>query len=100
VFSPRALNQLLKGYSSLRFCQFVQDQAQGVTVRGVASAPQAKQDLAGVAARLEKLLGSGMHVSWTLASEPIIRRGGKMPLIVRQQLAVSRPPQPETICQA
>jgi phenylacetate-CoA ligase len=83
VFSPRALNQLLKGFSSLRFCQFVQEQPDRVAVRGVACAPQASEDLARVSSALQNLLGKGMQVSAELAREPIIRAGGKMPLIVR-----------------
>jgi phenylacetate-coenzyme A ligase PaaK-like adenylate-forming protein len=83
IFSPRALNQLLKGLSSLRFCQFVQDRPERVVVRGVASCPEASQDVLRVRIALEKLLGNGMQVSSELAREPIIRAGGKMPLIVR-----------------
>ena len=83
IFSPRALNQLLKGLSSLRFCQFVQEQPERVVVRGVASCAAASEDVARVEAALQKLLGKGMQVSSELAPEPIIRAGGKMPLIVR-----------------
>ena len=83
IFSPRALNQLLKGLSSLRFCQFVQDHPERVVVRGVASRSEASQDVARVCIALQKLLGRGMQVSSELAREPIIRAGGKMPLIVR-----------------
>jgi len=83
IFSPRALNQLLKGLSSLRFCQFVQDRPDHVAVRGVAASPEASRDLARVCIALQDLLGRGMQVSPELAREPIIRAGGKMPLIVR-----------------
>jgi phenylacetate-CoA ligase len=83
IFSPRALNQLLKGFSSLRFCQFVQEHPDRVTVRVVASCSEASQDVARVCAALQKLLGAKMQVSSELAREPIIRAGGKIPLIVR-----------------
>jgi len=83
IFSPRALNQLLKGLSSLRFCQFVQEHPERVVVRGVASCSEASEDVARVCSSLQKLLGNGMQVSAQLAREPIIRAGGKMPLIVR-----------------
>jgi phenylacetate-CoA ligase len=86
IFSPRALNQLLKSAVSLRFCQFVQSAPDRVVVRGVASdRTSAPSELADVSNALQQLLGRGMRVSSEMAEHPIMRAGGKMPLIVRYQ---------------
>jgi len=88
VFSPRALNQLLKQSSSLRFCQFVHDRPDRVVVRAVPRAPEkdgsAAADLQRIRASLAQLLGSSMRVTTALAAEPVSRRGGKIPLIVNE----------------
>ncbi|MBZ5693767.1 MAG: hypothetical protein LAN36_00250 [Acidobacteriia bacterium] len=92
LFSPRALNQLLKQSVSLRFCQFVHDRPDRVVVRAVPrTAPGTAQNNGGAMAEvlrirtsLEHLLGPCMQVITDLASEPIARRGGKIPLIVNE----------------
>lgn len=82
LFSPRALNQLLKQSDSLRFCQFVHENRQRVVVRGVPRDGRAAKEVAEIRARLEELLGPCMHVTAELAAEPLSRPGGKIPLIV------------------
>ncbi|MFY9751894.1 MAG: hypothetical protein WAJ92_04590 [Candidatus Acidiferrales bacterium] len=98
IFSPRALNQILKHSSGLRFCQFVHDGRERVMVRAVASVlnsegskdggcestPGAAGSAAEICASLRQLLGPELTVSWQLAREPIVRPGGKIPLIVKQ----------------
>jgi phenylacetate-CoA ligase len=84
LFSPRALNQLLKEAASLRFCQFVHDRPERVVVRAVASNGNASEDLMQIRARLQDLLGSQMKVTAELAVAPLVRAGGKIPLIVNQ----------------
>jgi phenylacetate-CoA ligase len=88
VFSPRALNQLLKESESLRFCQFIHDRADRVVVRAVVRSAEAKDRAAGevmqIRSCLQKLLGTSMQVTARLASEPLARPGGKIPLIVNQ----------------
>jgi phenylacetate-CoA ligase len=84
LFSPRALNQLLKQTTSLRFCQFVHDRLDRVVVRGVASNGLGSEELMKVRARLQQLLGSAANVTAELSDAPISRQGGKIPLIVNQ----------------
>jgi phenylacetate-CoA ligase len=85
IFSPRTLNQTLKQAFSFRFCQFVHDGNARVLVRAVSSSPSvAKQELDEVCANVRRLLGPGMDVAGALEIEPIMRAGGKMPLILRQ----------------
>lgn len=84
LFSPRALNQLLKQSASLRSCQFVHDQPERVVVRAVPSRDQAAEEIMLIRARLQELLGPGMKVTAEIATEPIVRPGGKIPLIVNQ----------------
>jgi phenylacetate-CoA ligase len=84
LFSPRALNQLLKHAGSLRFCQFVHDREDRVVVRAVSRNNGAPEEVMKIRVRLEQLLGPGMLVATELASAPIARRGGKIPLIVNQ----------------
>ncbi|HTZ75264.1 MAG TPA: hypothetical protein VMB47_15180 [Candidatus Aquilonibacter sp.] len=84
VFSPRALNQLLKHTSALRFCQFVHERQDRVVVRAVASDRRAGEDVMNVRARLQELLGASLNVAAELADAPISRQGGKIPLIVNQ----------------
>lgn len=84
MFSPRALNQLLKESGALRFCQFVHDQPARVIVRAVPGNPGATAEVAEIRARLASLLGPGMRVTFELAVAPIARPGGKIPLIVNQ----------------
>jgi len=84
LFSPRALNQLLKEASSMRFCQFVHDRPERVVVRVVAGNSRAAEEMMQVRARLQELLGPGMQVTAELAVAPLARPGGKLPLIVNQ----------------
>jgi phenylacetate-CoA ligase len=87
LFSPRALNQLLKQSASLRFCQFVHDRPNRVVVRAVrresaGDAADTPRDMIQIRASLQDLLGPRMQVSTEIASAPIARSGGKIPLIV------------------
>jgi len=82
LFSPRALNQLLKQSDSLRFCQFVHESRQHVVVRGVPRDGRAARELVEIRARLEELLGPCMQVTAEIASDPLSRPGGKIPLIL------------------
>jgi hypothetical protein len=89
IFSPRALNQALKGAKTLRFCQIVQEQPGQVVVRGVASDLEASDDLMAIRKNLQAILGKGISVSAMLADSPIVRAGGKIPLIIQSQTATS-----------
>jgi phenylacetate-CoA ligase len=82
LFSPRALNQMLKQTGALRCCQFVHDEPRRVVVRGVGSGRQADAELMLVRARLQEMLGSCATVTAELCAAPISRAGGKIPLIV------------------
>jgi len=84
LFSPRALNQLLKQSASLRFCQFIHDRPDRVVVRGVSGNGQAPEELMQIRASLQELLGADMKVTAELAAAPFSRPGGKIPLIVNQ----------------
>jgi phenylacetate-coenzyme A ligase PaaK-like adenylate-forming protein len=92
IFSPRALNQLLKQATALRFCQFVHTRSDRVVVRAVTSAltpdnslqTRAMDELMHIRARVQHLLGETMSVTAELAAAPISRPGGKIPLIVNQ----------------
>jgi phenylacetate-CoA ligase len=84
IFSPRALNQLLKQTTALRFCQFVHDRRDRIVVRAVASSPRANEEVMSVRAHLQSLLGPLASVTAELCDAPISRRGGKIPLIVNQ----------------
>lgn len=90
IFSPRALNQLLKQSDSLRFCQFVHERPGRVSVRAVARSEQASrraaEEIMDVRAKLQDLLGASMQVTAQLARAPIARRGGKIPLIIDEVL--------------
>ena len=82
-FSPRALNQALKGVRALRFCQILQEQPGQVLVRGVASDPLASDDIMTIRKNLQQILGKSVSVSAMLADTPIVRPGGKIPLIIQ-----------------
>jgi phenylacetate-CoA ligase len=84
LFSPRALNQLLKQTRAFRFCQFVHERRDRVIVRAVASDSRAAEEVMRVRARLQDLLGKSASVTAELCDAPISRRGGKIPLIVNQ----------------
>jgi phenylacetate-CoA ligase len=95
IFSPRALNQALKGAKTLRFCQIIHEQPGQVLVRGVASQPSAYEDVMTIRKNLQSILGNNMAVSATLADSPIVRPGGKIPLII-QPKALESDAQPHT----
>jgi phenylacetate-CoA ligase len=84
VFSPRALNQLLKHSASLRFCQFIHDRRERVVVHAVAGSSGALEEMMHIRASLQDLLGPRMEVIAALAREPFKGPGGKIPLIVNQ----------------
>jgi len=88
IFSPRALNQALKGAKTLRFCQIIQEHPGQVLVRGVASDLEASDDLMTIRKNLQEILGKNVSVSAMLADTPIVRPGGKIPLIVQSSPAV------------
>jgi phenylacetate-CoA ligase len=82
IFSPRAINQLLKQTNSLRFCQFVHELPARVMVRAVAVNGNANEELMRVRASLQHLLGPAMEVRAVFAIEPLAGPGGKIPLII------------------
>lgn len=84
LFSPRALNQLLKQTKSLRFCQFVHEKPNQVSVHAVASSSAAQNEVMQVRAHLQDLLGPSIKVNATLTAEPLAGPGGKIPLIVNR----------------
>lgn len=92
IFSPRALNQLLKQATSLRFCQFVHSRPDRLVVRGVLGArfehapmqAQAANELMHIRERVQHLLGEKICVSAEIVAEPISRPGGKIPLVVNE----------------
>jgi phenylacetate-CoA ligase len=84
IFSPRALNQYLKGATSLRFCQFVHDRAERVVVRAVAGSDLAAQEMMKIREELQHLFGGSMRVTAEIAAEPLVFPGGKIPLIVNR----------------
>jgi phenylacetate-CoA ligase len=84
LFSPRALNQLLKGATSLRSCQFVHDRPERVIVRAVSSSGKGPEEMMGIRTQLEQLLGPSMRVTAEIASQPVLLPGGKIPLIINQ----------------
>ncbi|MGH9686315.1 MAG: phenylacetate--CoA ligase family protein [Candidatus Acidiferrales bacterium] len=92
IFSPRALNQLLKEATYLRFCQFVHNRSDRVVVRAVSVARAgdtsiqscATQEVMQIRARVQHLLGEEIRVTVELAAAPVSRPGGKIPLIVSE----------------
>lgn len=86
LFSARALNQLLKQSTSFRCCQFIHDRPNRVVVRAVARVALRNgctaADLMQVRADLQDLLGDSIQVTAELASAPVTRPGGKIPLII------------------
>ncbi len=84
IFSPRALNQYLKGATSLRFCQFVHDRPERVVVRAVAGNGHAAREMMKIREELQHLLGGSMRVTAEIATEPLVFPGGKIPLIVNR----------------
>ena len=84
LFSPRALNQLLKEATSMRSCQFVHDRPERVIVRAVSSSGKGPEEMMGIRTQLEQLLGPSMRVTAEIASQPVLLPGGKIPLIINQ----------------
>jgi phenylacetate-CoA ligase len=84
LFSPRALNQLLKQATSLRSCQFVHDRPERVVVRAVSSNAQGPEEMMQIRGKLEQLLGPSMRVTAEIASQPLVLAGGKIPLIINR----------------
>ncbi len=84
VYSPRALNQLLKLAPSFRFCQFVQVATDLLVVRAVSGQQDRPEQLEGLRRELERMVGKAMKVTAQICDEPIMRTGGKIPLIVQQ----------------
>lgn len=85
LFSPRALNQLLKESNSLRFCQFVHDRPNRVVVRAVGRGDTRETaEVTKIRASLQDLLGTSVEITTELAATPIARPGGKIPLIINQ----------------
>lgn len=84
VLSPRALNQLLKQSTSLRFCQFIHELRERVVVRAVASNGSALEEIMRIRGGLQELLGPQMEAVAILAQEPLEGPGGKIPLIVNK----------------
>jgi len=84
LFSPRALNQLLKRTVSLRFCQIVHERPERVVVRAGPADRRAAEQLMQVRDDLQALLGTGMQVTAEMVAAPLVRSGGKIPLIVSQ----------------
>jgi phenylacetate-CoA ligase len=84
IFSPRSVNQLLKQATSFRFCQFVQTESEHIIVRAVATKGKGPQELSVVRDQLQKLLGGQVRITAELADAPLVRAGGKIPLIVQR----------------
>jgi phenylacetate-CoA ligase len=82
LFSPRALNQLLKEATSLRSCQFVHDRPERVIVRAVSSNDKGSGEMMQIRLKLEQLLGPSMRVTAEIATHPVVLPGGKIPLII------------------
>jgi len=84
VFSPRSVNQVLKGTTAFRFCQFIQREAGQVLIRAVGEGEHAEHELRKVRQEIKVLMGEQSDIETELASTPVIRPGGKTPLIVQQ----------------
>ena len=88
LFSARALNQLLKRATSFRCCQFVHDRPSRVVIRavprGLTQNGHTADDLMQIRSDLQNLLGAGIQVTAELGAEPLVRSGGKIPLIVEK----------------
>lgn len=84
LYSPRAINQVLKDKVSFRFCQFIQRSDDLVVVRIVPTPGlELRQELDEVKSALREMLGKEVTVEEEIANEPL-RRGsqGKVPLIL------------------
>ena len=90
VFSPRSVNQVLKGTTAFRFCQFLQQEPGQVLVRAVGEGEQARNELSKVRNEIARLLGDGSTVATELADVPVMKAGGKTPLIIQSTNSVFR----------
>lgn len=92
LFSPRALNQFLKQATALRFCQFLHSRPDRVVVHAVPSTSlgamsagvPAAEEIMRIRTQVQRLLGARMRVTAEIAHDPVVRPGGKIPLIVSQ----------------
>jgi len=84
VFSPRSVNQVLKGTTAFRFCQFVQQKPGQVLVRAVGAGERAEGELRKVQSEIASLLGKDSVVETELAAAPIMKSGGKTPLVLQE----------------
>jgi phenylacetate-coenzyme A ligase PaaK-like adenylate-forming protein len=91
LFSPRALNQLLKEATSLRFCQFIHDRPERVIVRAVSGNGHASEEMMLIRTRLQSLLGPAIRVTAEIATAPVVLPGGKIPLIIDHATRSSEP---------
>ncbi len=89
VFSPRSVNQVLKGTTAFRFCQFVQQKPGQVLVRAVGDGAVAERELQKVQSEIAYLLGKDSVVETQLAAAPIMRPGGKTPLVLQEAMKAS-----------
>ncbi len=84
VFSPRSVNQVLKGTTAFRFCQFIQRAPGQVLIRAVGEGEQAERELRKVRQEIAALLGKNSEIETELASRPIMKAGGKTPLVLQE----------------
>jgi len=85
IFSPRSVNQVLKGTTAFRFCQFIQHTPGQVLIRAVGEGEQAQVELRRVREQIRQLLGKDSRVDAELASTPIMKSGGKTPLVLQER---------------
>ena len=84
LFSPRAVNQVLKDKISFKACQFVQENENEVILRVVPDKTKNfGKDIEDAKLGLSKILGQNVVITEEIAEEPV-RRGnhGKIPLII------------------
>ena len=62
------------------------------TIQMSASDLEASDDLMAIRKNLQAILGKGISVSAMLADSPIVRAGGKIPLIIQSQTTTSSEP--------
>lgn len=84
VFSPRSVNQVLKGTTAFRFCQFIQQTPGQVLIRAVGEGQDAERELLKVRQEIAALLGEGSEIETKLASKPVMKAGGKTPLVLQE----------------
>lgn len=82
IFSPRAINQVLKDKTAFAACQFIQHDSHNVEIRVVPANEGATKEAEAVRRSLERILAGRLSVTVRFAEEPLQRASGKMPLIV------------------